>query len=177
MDVFFSNSSNFNGRANILGAFRESINVFDASNHYKNSSVTQRIAILITENNPTITPDDDLFGPDPCQPEYDLNTTYSDLNIYLYGALISPAISSYYTCFEPDTTLIEVDDATDLETQMPNIVGQIPCPLAISCVNPFLFCFYITIITLYHWQNKIFQLKLRRQIRQKIQQKFQHNVC
>ena len=131
VDDFFANQNNFEGRANILGAFRESIDVFNGSNHY-NSNTTQRIALLITQNNPTITPEDDLFGPNPCQPEYDLNSTYQDLDIFLYATLVNPAMSTFYTCFEPDATLIEVANSSNLEAEMPNIVGQLQCPLAIA---------------------------------------------
>lgn len=130
VDDFFANNDNFVGRANILGAFRNSIDVFNRSNHY-NSNTTKRIAVLITANNPTITPEEDLYGPNPCQPEYNLNTIFQDLDIYLYAALVEPAISSTYACFQPDATLIEVINSTDLQSHTKHIVGQLQCPSAI----------------------------------------------
>ena len=128
MDDFFV-EDNFGGQTNTLGAFWESIDVFDGSDHY-NETHWSRMAIMVTDGDPTLAPSQAAFGPNPCEPEYDINGSYAERGIYLYAALVSPATTVFLDCFQPGRALIrEVGNFSGLGAEIGRIVGQLACPL------------------------------------------------
>ena len=128
VDDFFVEDT-FGGQTNTLGAFWESLDVFDGSDHY-NDSHWRRMAILITDGDPTIAPEKALAGPNPCEPDYHVNESYAERNIFLYASLVAPATRVFLNCFEASRSLItQVGNFTSLSANLDKIVGQLRCPL------------------------------------------------
>jgi len=125
----FGTGTSTGGQTNTLGAFFESLDVFDGSRHYDEDNWT-RLAVLVTDGDPTIAPEDALFGPNPCQSQYDVNGSYADRGVFLYASLVAPATTVFLDCFSASTSTIrQVGNFTSLGDLVGRIVGQLLCPL------------------------------------------------
>ena len=133
-DIFITD--NFRGQTNTLGALDVTLDVFNSSQHYIDGD-WQRLAILVTDGEPTVEPIWALYGVNPCQYEYNMNDRYYNMGVFLWAGLIGNNVrSGFLDCFNPSRSRIkEVNDYQCLNAEISGIVGQVECKPTISLIK------------------------------------------
>ena len=90
----------FRGQTNTLDALHTALDVFNTSTHYERDE-WQRVAVLLTDGEPTIEPSWAWYGTDPCQTEYAVDVLFDAMDVYLWAGLIGGMRSDFLNCFAP----------------------------------------------------------------------------
>eukprot|EP00484_Ammonia_sp_Unknown_P008448 CAMPEP_0197069122 /NCGR_PEP_ID=MMETSP1384-20130603/191030_1 /TAXON_ID=29189 /ORGANISM="Ammonia sp." /LENGTH=205 /DNA_ID=CAMNT_0042507083 /DNA_START=153 /DNA_END=766 /DNA_ORIENTATION=+ len=127
IDAFFG-AEKFRGQTNTLGALQETVNVFRSSQHYEEGE-WQRLAVLVTDGEPTIEPLWAYYGPNPCEAEYRIAEQYRELDAFLWAGLIGANIHpEFLDCFQASlSTIKSVNDYQSLGGEISGVVGHVEC--------------------------------------------------
>ena len=126
MNEFFEHAS-FRGQTNTLEGLDKALDVFNSSQHFIEED-WQRLAVLITDGEPTLHPLWAHYGSNPCQPEYAVNNRFDEMRVFLWAGLIGNIRTTFLQCFKPSGSTIKcLNDYKSLGEEISGIVGEAEC--------------------------------------------------